>query len=81
MARKAMRVRSLCTLCRSKWTDIHAGYLYEQEANITFMIQADMLGYHADNEPPQLGLPATFVHPSVHLDRCLSWVPLIASAR
>jgi len=29
----------------------------EKNANITVMIQADMLGYHAPGEPPQLGLP------------------------
>ena len=31
--------------------------LYQQGANLTLMIQADMLGYHAAGEPPQLGLP------------------------
>ncbi len=35
----------------------YARELYEQGANLTLMIQADMLGYHAAGEPPQLGLP------------------------
>ncbi|KII84088.1 hypothetical protein PLICRDRAFT_95456 [Plicaturopsis crispa FD-325 SS-3] len=33
--------------------------LREAGANITVMIQADMLAYHAPGEPAQLGLPAT----------------------
>ncbi|KAI0696388.1 Zn-dependent exopeptidase [Cerioporus squamosus] len=35
----------------------YARELYEKGANLTLMIQADMLGYHAADEPPQLGLP------------------------
>jgi hypothetical protein len=31
--------------------------LREQNANITLMIQGDMLGYHDPAEPAQLGLP------------------------
>lgn len=31
--------------------------LREAGANITVMLQADMLGYRAPGEPPQLGLP------------------------
>jgi len=30
-------------------------------ANITLMIQADMLAYHVSHEPPQLGLPKSWV--------------------
>lgn len=37
------------------------GELYELGANLTLMIQADMLGYHAPGEPAQLGLPARCV--------------------
>ncbi|KIJ43827.1 hypothetical protein M422DRAFT_169216 [Sphaerobolus stellatus SS14] len=33
--------------------------LREADANVTLMIQSDMLGYHKAGEPPQLGLPAT----------------------
>lgn len=29
----------------------------EKDADLTLMIQADMLAYHAAGEPPQLGLP------------------------
>ncbi|KAG2338935.1 Zn-dependent exopeptidase [Suillus weaverae] len=35
----------------------YAREMREKDANITLMIQADMLGYHAPGEPPQLGLP------------------------
>ncbi|KAG8731852.1 hypothetical protein FRC12_019527 [Ceratobasidium sp. 428] len=35
----------------------YAAELREQNANITLMIQADMLAYHDPAEPPQLGLP------------------------
>lgn len=31
--------------------------LREQQANLTLMVQADMLAYHKAGEPPQLGLP------------------------
>jgi hypothetical protein len=37
------------------------GELRARDANVTLMIQADMLAYHAPNEPPQLGLPMQFV--------------------
>ena len=37
------------------------GELHELGANLTLMIQADMLGYHAPGEPAQLGLPARCV--------------------
>jgi hypothetical protein len=33
------------------------GELREAGANITVMMQADMLAYRAPGEPPQLGLP------------------------
>ncbi|KAG0707243.1 hypothetical protein DFH29DRAFT_1066453 [Suillus ampliporus] len=35
----------------------YAREMREKDANITVMIQADMLGYHAPGEPPQLALP------------------------
>ena len=35
----------------------YARELHEQGTNLTLMIQADMVGYHAVGEPPQLGLP------------------------
>jgi Zn-dependent M28 family amino/carboxypeptidase len=38
-------------------SDHITGEMREKDANITVMIQADMLGYHAPGEPPQLGLP------------------------
>ena len=31
--------------------------LHEKGANLTLMVQADMLGYHVADEPAQLGLP------------------------
>ncbi|KAJ7498595.1 hypothetical protein FB451DRAFT_1202442 [Mycena latifolia] len=37
----------------------YAKKMRESDANITVMIQADMLAYHAEGEPPQLGLPET----------------------
>ncbi|KAH9915316.1 uncharacterized protein B0H18DRAFT_886056 [Fomitopsis serialis] len=37
----------------------YAREMYELGANLTLMIQADMLGYHAPGEPAQLGLPAS----------------------
>ncbi|KAJ7682721.1 Zn-dependent exopeptidase [Mycena polygramma] len=37
----------------------YARILRDANANITVMIQADMLAYHAEGEPPQLGLPET----------------------
>ncbi|KAI0946051.1 hypothetical protein AcV7_010132 [Taiwanofungus camphoratus] len=35
----------------------YAREMREKDANLTLMIQADMLAYHAAGEPPQLGLP------------------------
>ncbi|KAJ7167530.1 Zn-dependent exopeptidase [Mycena filopes] len=37
----------------------YARKLRDLDANITVMIQADMLAYRAEGEPPQLGLPLT----------------------
>jgi len=37
----------------------YASKMRDIDANITVMIQADMLAYRADGEPPQLGLPET----------------------
>ena len=33
------------------------GELRQANANITLMVQGDMLAFHKDGEPPQLGLP------------------------
>ena len=41
------------------------GELYAARANITLMMQADMLAYHAPGEPPQLGLPDKIGTPEV----------------
>ncbi|KAJ7498623.1 hypothetical protein FB451DRAFT_1426347 [Mycena latifolia] len=43
----------------------YASKLREIDANITVMIQADMLAYHVPGEPPQLGLPKTIGTPEV----------------
>ncbi|OAX31323.1 Zn-dependent exopeptidase [Rhizopogon vinicolor AM-OR11-026] len=43
----------------------YAREMREKDANITVMIQADMLGYHAPGEPPQLGLPMFIGTPEV----------------
>lgn len=39
----------------------YARELRDKGANLTLMIQADMLAYHSPEEPPQLGLPRTCV--------------------
>lgn len=43
----------------------YAREMREKNANITVMIQADMLAYHAPGEPPQLGLPMYIGTPEV----------------
>jgi Zn-dependent M28 family amino/carboxypeptidase len=43
----------------------YARELRARDANVTLMIQADMLAYHAPNEPPQLGLPMHIGTPEV----------------
>ncbi|KAF9228083.1 Zn-dependent exopeptidase [Gyrodon lividus] len=43
----------------------YAQELRAQGANITVMIQADMIGYHVPGEPPQLGLPMYVGTPEV----------------
>lgn len=43
----------------------YAREMREKDANITVMIQADMLAYHAPGEPPQLGLPMYIGTPEV----------------
>nr|GAT44379.1 Zn-dependent exopeptidase [Mycena chlorophos] len=43
----------------------YARTLREANTNITLMVQADMLGYHAPDEPAQLGLPARIGTPEV----------------
>ncbi|KAF8556754.1 Zn-dependent exopeptidase [Imleria badia] len=43
----------------------YAQELRARNANVTLMIQADMLAYHAPYEPPQLGLPQYIGTPEV----------------
>ncbi|KAH9916269.1 Zn-dependent exopeptidase [Epithele typhae] len=43
----------------------YAREMYEGGANLTLMIQADMLGYHKPGEPAQLGLPDFIGTPEV----------------
>ncbi|KAG9311067.1 hypothetical protein JVU11DRAFT_8972 [Chiua virens] len=43
----------------------YARELRARDANVTLMIQADMLAYHAPLEPPQLGLPQSIGTPEV----------------
>ncbi|KAG6330593.1 hypothetical protein ID866_8496 [Astraeus odoratus] len=43
----------------------YAHKLRENNANITLMIQADMIAYHVPEEPPQLGLPRSIGTPEV----------------
>ncbi|KAH7909299.1 hypothetical protein BJ138DRAFT_1155545 [Hygrophoropsis aurantiaca] len=43
----------------------YAREMRDKDANITLMIQADMLGYHAPGEPAQLGLPQSIGTPEV----------------
>lgn len=56
-----MLVSRLCGGQEKSNTDCVLGELHELGANLTLMIQADMLGYHAPGEPAQLGLPARCV--------------------
>jgi len=42
----------------------------EERRNLTLMVQADMIAYHEPGEPPQLGLPETYVS-SVKWYECL----------
>ncbi|KAI9442520.1 Zn-dependent exopeptidase [Lactarius indigo] len=43
----------------------YAGDLRGEEKNLTLMVQADMIAYHRQGEPPQLGLPAYIGTPEV----------------
>ncbi|TFK54887.1 Zn-dependent exopeptidase [Heliocybe sulcata] len=43
----------------------YAREMRDKDANLTLMIQADMLAYHAPGEPAQLGLPASIGTPEV----------------
>lgn len=38
----------------------YIGELKQADANITLMVQADMLAYHVPGETPQLGLPERY---------------------
>jgi hypothetical protein len=42
--------------------------LRSENKNLTLMLQADMIAYHAPGESPQLGLPALYVSHDVQLD-------------
>ncbi|KAJ6515525.1 Zn-dependent exopeptidase [Mycena sanguinolenta] len=43
----------------------YASKMRDLDANITVMVQSDMLAYHVPGEPPQLGLPDTIGTPEV----------------
>ena len=64
IARKGVRFRKNVEICAFAGEEqglygsrAYARKMYEQGANLTLMIQADMLGYHKAGEPAQLGLP------------------------
>ena len=64
IARKGIKFRKNVQICAFAGEEqglygsrYYARELYEKGANLTLMIQADMLGYHAADEPAQLGLP------------------------
>ncbi|KAI0072175.1 Zn-dependent exopeptidase [Panus rudis PR-1116 ss-1] len=46
-------------------SNAYARELRRENANLTLMIQADMLAYHVPGEPPQLGLPDLIGTPEV----------------
>jgi len=59
---RASTVRRLTPVSESlplhlKYLTCYIGEMRQKNANITVMIQADMLAYHAPGEPPQIGLP------------------------
>ncbi|OBZ75034.1 hypothetical protein A0H81_05297 [Grifola frondosa] len=72
IARKGITFRKNVQLCAFAGEEqglygsrYYAKELREKDANLTLMIQADMLGYHAAGEPPQLGLPDRIGTPEV----------------
>jgi len=38
-------------------SNFYAAKLRKEDKNLTMMIQSDMLAYHAEGEPPQMGIP------------------------
>ncbi|OSX56694.1 hypothetical protein POSPLADRAFT_1186519 [Postia placenta MAD-698-R-SB12] len=64
IARKGITFRKNVQLCAFAGEEqgllgskAYAREMREKDADLTLMIQADMLAYHAAGEPPQLGLP------------------------
>ena len=64
IARKGIKFRKNVQICAFAGEEqglygsrYYAQELYEKGANLTLMVQADMLAYHKAGEPAQLGLP------------------------
>lgn len=56
-----MLVRPFCRQYIAQLSDSSTGELKAANANLTLVIQADMLAYRLPGEPPQLGLPDLYV--------------------
>ncbi|KAI0830097.1 Zn-dependent exopeptidase [Trametes gibbosa] len=72
IARKGVQFRKNVQICAFSGEEqglygsrYYAQELREKGANLTLMVQADMLAYHAPGEPPQLGLPDRIGTPEV----------------
>ncbi|KAI8972600.1 Zn-dependent exopeptidase [Trametes punicea] len=72
IARRGVRFRKNVQLCAFAGEEqglygsrYYAQELRERGANLTLMVQADMLAYRAPGEPPQLGLPDRIGTPEV----------------
>ncbi|KAI0744832.1 Zn-dependent exopeptidase [Earliella scabrosa] len=72
IARKGIKFRKNVQLCAFAGEEqglygsrYYAQELYEKGANLTLMVQADMLAYHKPGEPAQLGLPDIIGTPEV----------------
>ncbi|OSD03728.1 Zn-dependent exopeptidase [Trametes coccinea BRFM310] len=72
IARRGVRFRKHVRLCAFAGEEqglygsrYYAQEMREQGANLTLMVQADMLAYHAPGEPAQLGLPDRIGTPEV----------------
>ncbi|RPD60843.1 Zn-dependent exopeptidase [Lentinus tigrinus ALCF2SS1-6] len=72
IARKGLKFRKNVQICAFAGEEqglygsrYYAREMYEKGANLTLMVQADMLGYHAADEPAQLGLPDIIGTPEV----------------
>ena len=64
IARKGVKFRKNVQICAFAGEEqglygsrYYANDMYKAGANLTLMVQADMLGYHKAGEPAQLGLP------------------------